>query len=256
MKNFLLTITVLISVKSFSQTAMFSCTPDSGCVPVCANFIDQSTNAIAWSWDFGDMSQGSTNQFPTHCYISPGTYTVTLTVTFPNNGTGTATNLLVVHPNPTASYTWTNVGNNTISFTDQSVGATSWMWYFGDQTTSTLQNPVHTYASAGPDTVLLEVWNSFGCYASDSGITIVFVGIDDVHQGSTLNIYPNPSVNGVFTIQCDSQEQQLVEIENALGQCVLRQVISGQTTIDLSNEPRGCYFVRMQNGMVQKILIH
>ncbi len=48
-----------------------------------------------------------------------------------------------------ASYTFTCVGSDrrTVAFTDRSRGEiTSWLWDFGDGTTSTEQHPVHTYA--------------------------------------------------------------------------------------------------------------
>jgi PKD repeat protein len=46
----------------------------------------------------------------------------------------------------------------TITFMDQSTGSpTSWSWNFGDQTISTVQNPIHTYATEGKYTVNLTV---------------------------------------------------------------------------------------------------
>ncbi len=48
------------------------------------SFINQSSNASSYSWDFGDGNTDNSFQ-PTHVYASPGTYTVTLTV---NNGCG------------------------------------------------------------------------------------------------------------------------------------------------------------------------
>jgi len=48
-----------------------------------------------------------------------------------------------------------------IQFTDQSTGSiTSWLWDFGDEATSTEQNPLHTYTSAGVYTVSLTVAGS------------------------------------------------------------------------------------------------
>ena len=46
-------------------------------------------------------------------------------------------------------------------FNDTSYGLapTHWSWNFGDGTTSTLQNPVHTYRNPGTYTVSLTVWN-------------------------------------------------------------------------------------------------
>ena len=46
----------------------------------------------------------------------------------------------------------------TVNFTDQSCGTiTSWQWNFGDGSTSTEQNPSHTYSKAGTHTVSLTV---------------------------------------------------------------------------------------------------
>ena len=46
----------------------------------------------------------------------------------------------------------------TVSFTDQSTGSiTSWEWDFGDGSTSTMQNPTHTYTDPGTYTVSLTV---------------------------------------------------------------------------------------------------
>lgn len=51
----------------------------------------------------------------------------------------------------------------TVHFYDQSWGkADSWAWDFGDETTSTEQNPVHTYEALGSYTVSLTVSNGAG----------------------------------------------------------------------------------------------
>ena len=54
------------------------------------------------------------------------------------------------------------VSGNTVNFTDFSIAGpgtviTNWVWAFGDSNTSTLQNPSHTYATAGTYTVCLYV---------------------------------------------------------------------------------------------------
>jgi PKD repeat protein len=48
----------------------------------------------------------------------------------------------------------------TVTFIDLSIGATSWNWNFGDETTSTEQNPSHTYIEPGNYSVNLTVTNS------------------------------------------------------------------------------------------------
>jgi len=51
----------------------------------------------------------------------------------------------------------------TVSFRDMSYGKIgNWLWSFGDGTTSTLQNPVHTYFVPNTYTVSLLVSNSYG----------------------------------------------------------------------------------------------
>ena len=67
---------------------------------------------------------------------------------------------------PTANF-WASptVGkvSSNIQFTDTSTGVpTSWSWDFGDKSTSTGRNPVHTYSKAGKYTVSLTVKNDLG----------------------------------------------------------------------------------------------
>ena len=57
----------------------------------------------------------------------------------------------------------TTTCSGTVKFTDQSANApTSWQWYFGDNATSTEQNPTHTYAQAGTYQVQLTATNAIG----------------------------------------------------------------------------------------------
>lgn len=67
---------------------------------------------------------------------------------------------------PTASFTAnpTTSCSGLVSFTDSSTdNPTSWLWYFGDGTTSNSQNPSHTYLSNGVYNVSLKACNANGC---------------------------------------------------------------------------------------------
>ncbi|HMI30450.1 MAG TPA: PKD domain-containing protein, partial [Candidatus Limnocylindrales bacterium] len=63
--------------------ADFSAEPTSGLEPLVVQFTDQSTagssSITSWSWSFGDDGT-STEQNPSHIYLLPGNYTVSLTV--------------------------------------------------------------------------------------------------------------------------------------------------------------------------------
>ena len=67
---------------------------------------------------------------------------------------------------PTANFTasaTSGVAPLNVQFTDTSTGSpTSWSWNFGDGTSSTVKNPLHSFADAGTYTVSLTVTNSKG----------------------------------------------------------------------------------------------
>lgn len=179
-----------------APTADFSGSPTSGCPTLTVNFTDQSTGDITdWSWDFGDGAT-STAQNPTHDYANPGTYTVSLTVTGPGGSdTNTKTDYITVEdPAVTADFSGTPTTGDApldVSFTDQSTGATSWSWDFGDGGTSTAQNPTHTYTTAGVYTVTLTASNACGSDTQTKTDYITVneppVGNDETHVAS-LNV--------------------------------------------------------------------
>ncbi|WP_250630243.1 PKD domain-containing protein [Rhodoflexus caldus] len=51
-------------------------------------------------------------------------------------------------------------------FYDRSLGATEWLWEFGDGTSSTVQDPAHRYARTGEYRVRLSIKNRLGCVSS------------------------------------------------------------------------------------------
>ena len=68
----------------------------------------------------------------------------------------------------------------TVQFLNQSTNATTYLWNFGDGTTSTLANPTHTYSTPGDYTVKLR-GQSAGC-GSDSLIQTSFVSINSTNS--------------------------------------------------------------------------
>lgn len=136
-----------------------------------ATFTDSSSDAggsiASRLWTFGDGST-STVTNPVKTYTAAGTYSVSLKVT-DNGGLSTTTTKSVTvsatNTAPVANYSFTTSGL-TATFTDTStdVGGSiaSRSWTFGDGTTSTLANPVKTYAAAGTYSVVLTVTDNGG----------------------------------------------------------------------------------------------
>jgi hypothetical protein len=79
--------------------------------------------------------------------------------------TGTISAWVRLENPPVASFGWTGVGSNflAVRFTDTSTFRPStWQWQFGDGSTSTLNNPTHTYGTTGVQIVTLRAINKAG----------------------------------------------------------------------------------------------
>jgi len=147
-------------------TANFTGSPTSGEVPLNVDFTNSSTGATSYSWTFGDGGT-STATNPSHTYTAAGTYTVELTATNScGNDVATRTDYITVTCTaPTAGFTGAPTSGDyplDVTFTDQSTGATSYSWNFGDGGTSTAASPSHTYTAAGTYNVTQTVTNSCG----------------------------------------------------------------------------------------------
>ena len=147
----------------------FSASSLNGCAPFKVNFVNLSTSANTYTWDFGD---GGANQSfsPIHVYSNPGTYTVSLIA---SNGITTDTmtfiNYINVFPSPKAiaSASLDSVcPGQIISFTNSSIGSSSYTWNFGDGSSSIINAPSHSWTNSGIYTVTLVVANPGRC--SDS----------------------------------------------------------------------------------------
>ncbi len=116
-----------------------------------------------WDWDFGDGSEHSNLQNPSHHYSNDGNYFATLTVTDKIGMTDNDTASVTIST-PTlvadANGPYEGVIGVSISFEGSASGgckAYEYSWNFGDGTTSTQQNPTHTYTTTGTKTVTLTV---------------------------------------------------------------------------------------------------
>ncbi len=147
-------------------TADFIASPESGPADLLVDFTNQSNGSqLTYTWDFGDGSETSSEQNPSHTYTSVGNYTVTLTVTDPQGQSDSATSQInvseeVVIAPPQAAFTFTPaVGtvDEAITFTNQTLGdVTAYAWDFGDGVgTSAEANPSYTYTSPNTYTVTL-----------------------------------------------------------------------------------------------------
>jgi gliding motility-associated-like protein len=150
----------------------FIAAPVVQCIDQVVSFTNNTqggNGTTHYIWNFGD-GQTSNLLNPTHTYSDTGTYNITLTVV--NQGCSKDTErlkyILIVVPKAQFVFNFNCNTPTAVTFRDTSEGAQSWLWEFGDGTTSNVQDPpVHNYATQGTYTVTLIVKNNLtGCVDS------------------------------------------------------------------------------------------
>ena len=144
-------------------TVNFSGFPQSGPPPLNVTFSNSTMDAAVYLWNFGDGIT-ATLAAPSHTYTQSGVYTVALTA----SGAGgsailTRTHYITVTPGLVAGFSAFPLSGPApllVQFLDNSSGAESYLWTFGDTMTSTQASPTHTYTAPGVYTVTQTVSSS------------------------------------------------------------------------------------------------
>lgn len=121
---------------------------------------------LSVKWDFGDGSTSSILN-PEKTFANPGTYTVKLVVSG-LGGKDSITSQVTVHGLPSVLFgvndTAQFLSGNSFTFTPSgSTAGNSYLWDFGDGTTSTAISPSKSYAATGTHDVKLVVTSANGC---------------------------------------------------------------------------------------------
>lgn len=191
-----------LPIPAFSAPDTINCK-----VPFTVNFVSTSFGAVNWNWNFGDGGT-STLQNPSHTYTSLGNYTVTLVVTSASGCTDSLVKPQFIKiQKPIVNITGLPV-EGCVPFTINPTpnvtsidGIVSYFWDFGDGSTSTMQNPTHTYPNQGNYTVKLIITTNDGCTDSMVLTNAVVVGT-------------HPFVNFTATplVQCAGQPIQFTDL--------------------------------------------
>jgi gliding motility-associated-like protein len=132
------------------------------------SFTNTSLQGLSYQWNFGDGGT-STADNPTYIFNVPGVYTVSLIATGIGGGVNTAVKVdsVVVRPRANAYFvlqpTEVIVPSDPVFTYNLSANASSYVWDFGDGTTSAEFNPVHYYTGAGTFDVALIANNAWNC---------------------------------------------------------------------------------------------
>lgn len=242
---------------SYAQTASFTVIQNTKCVPSTATFTNTSIgNIIAVDWDFGDNTTHYTQVSPSpqHPYDNPGTYTITLIVTFAGNIKDTATQTIDVYIKPAFTFYATDdsiCAGEGIQFSPviiQSNGTRSFFWDFGDGLSSTQVAPFHYYTNNVTKryNVSLTVVDTNGC---DSIVSFT----DYIAVGRT----PQADFTTIDTFFCVGKNNALVHFTNTSADVDSNTYIwhFGDNSMSYAKSPTHTYAVGNQSASYDVTLI-
>ena len=206
---------------------------------VCGNqpisFINTSTGAAGYSWNFGD---GGTSLLysPTHIFAVGGTYNVTLTATSISFGCiDSITHVVNIDslPVPTIS---SNVAFGcvalAVNFSNTSTNANFYQWDFGDGNSSILLAPSHTYVTTGIYNVTMIATNLNGCVDSSQ---------------LSINVYPKPTAGFTLSSNYSCSFPATVNFTNTSSGAVGYQWDFGNGAISSLTNPTSAYSSNSSN---------
>src|SRR5260221_8815258 len=193
-----------------------------------------------------------------------GDYTVTVRFNALSCESASSPVAVIVNPSPVARFTTPPEMKifASQSFVDQSTGAVTWYWQFGDGGTSTDQNPTHTYKKISNDTVSLTVTSGNGCQSVVSNPISIITGLED--NDETFVIYANPLHDGPFKVEMSQKAGAKVTLSliSMLGKTLFKeefQVEGEKATreIPVRDVADGIYLVKVEIGdrvLVKKVV--
>jgi len=148
----------------FSSSQLYSCN-----LPFNVSFNDNTPGASEWFWDFGN-GDSSNLQNPNIDYSSYGEFDVKLSVVDYNGCVSSVTELdFITTDLLVPSFTVSDsiiCESDTISFYDMSISSSpivSYLWNFGDGSSSNFINPRHQFNSIDMFDISLNIENEKGC---------------------------------------------------------------------------------------------
>jgi PKD repeat protein len=137
-------------------------TPAAGVAPLTVAFLatampSNCAGSVSYLWDFGDGT-AATEQNPGHSYASAGSYTWTLTATADGKSCTHTGTVAAAEPCTltceASAFPAAGAAPLTVAFSASATpsycsGGASFLWAFGDGTSSTEQNPGHMYTTPG-----------------------------------------------------------------------------------------------------------
>ncbi|MEZ4800868.1 MAG: PKD domain-containing protein [Flavobacteriales bacterium] len=199
-----------------SPIAAFSIDESAACEPAPVAITNESQYATNYVWNYGDGSS-SINGDPmhVHTYAAPGnnleSYVIHLSAYNAIGCVDTTSIVFNLFPEVYAAFTTDTVGcgPHIAPFVNQSIGASSYEWSFGDGAVSSLPSPTHTYGTTNTDdsvyAVQLVAENLYGCTDTATvNIHVFHTPVAIVNIDSLFGCYPQNVTFSNESIGADS----------------------------------------------------
>ena len=222
------------------------------CVGESMTFTDNSYFANTLLWNFGEnASPNAAIGVGPHniTFDTPGTYHVLLKARN-NLGYEVAEQTIEVLDDPIADFSYTIQGDQ-VTFDNHSIYGTTFLWDFGDGTTSDEKKPTHTYSHSNAFTAKLLVINKCGQSSADQTI-IVITGTEDLENNFFLTANPNPTFGEIiFNMPVQDQQPILFDLIDLRGVVLSSYSLVGENNLishrlDLTEYAHGIYFARVR----------
>lgn len=167
-------IKVLGAIPFFNMNEKKFC--DAGTI-FFTDFTISNDKPVNMAWDFGDGSTATgtvddpNTENPSHSYTFPGLFTPRLTLTTNSGCTENYTDTAYIYQTPHPVITLPNPScinvplqfQGSLTTPADPVDTVNWAWNFGNGTTSAGEDPLISFSQAGPYTVSLRTFVTFGC---------------------------------------------------------------------------------------------
>lgn len=227
------------------------------CDEFAVNFSDLSEyNPTSWEWNFGD-GQFSTEQNPTHTYLTTGVYSVSLVATNAYGGDQIfKTDYITISESPVINFE-TIPAMNEYPYDGEihatvSGGSEPYTIEWGHDSEET---SLDLTGLEGGD-YYLTISEAAGCQSSVTIIVDIIISVED-YSGS-VKIYPNPATDYVM-VDFGAENANKLEIVNLLGEILFSESVSmNSVNLDVSEFNPGCYFINIafsNKTITQKLII-
>jgi PKD repeat protein len=235
--------------------ASFELSSQDFCVGEEIAFVNTSSDAIAFAWNFpGASTSVSIEQNPSISYAAAGIYDVEL-IAFgiEENDTLELADYFEIHDAAIAEFTVNSnelyLPNAIAIFDNNSQNADSYFWDFDNGNTSTDSNPYCVYSTQGSYSVSLSASNDWcpeSLFVLADNIIVSTSTQSGILSFDNINVYPNPA-NDFLEIQFVNEISK-ISITNNLGQIVFLSNDSEIKRIDISGLANGIYLMELVSG--------